>query len=145
VPGLISTERVRQGVEARAAGDFGRAEELAQQAVDAEPWSATAHSRLAIALSDQGDLQGAEAEIGRAIDAEPDNWRWPLILAPIQAAEGNRAAARRTFRRGRHLAPYLDFYSPFSAYGQQVYTRSQLGRIYQREQERSAAQAAAAE
>ena len=142
VPGLVSSERLRASERALAAGDLGVARRLAEDAVDAQPWSATAHSQLALVERNHGDLEAAIAEISEAIEREPTNWRWPLILAPLQAASGDRPAAIETFREGRKLAPQLAFYDVFSFYGQQIYTVDQLQRIYERRQARAAIGAA---
>lgn len=136
VPGLVSTERVRDSEAALAAGDVAQAQHLAKQAVDAEPWAATPHSQLALAYSAGGRLGAARREAEEAVGKEPTNWRWPLVLAPLEAQLGDRRAAIRTFRQGHRLAPQLPFYFRFGPYAQAVYTQDQLRRIFERQQQR---------
>jgi Flp pilus assembly protein TadD len=47
-------------------------------------------------LAQDGDLPAAEKEIRRAVQLEPENLSYPLILAQIQMARNDPAAARRT-------------------------------------------------
>jgi hypothetical protein len=60
---------------------------------------------------------------------EPTNWRLPLVLARIQAADGRRAEAKRTFVRSRRLRPRGGYYSPFGPIGEAIYTEKELLRI----------------
>ena len=120
VPGLVATERTRASEDALATGDVAGARSLAQDAIDAEPWSATAHSQLAIAARAGGDLRVAGDEAAKAAEREPTNWRWPLLRAVIQAQAGHRKAAVATFKEGRSLAPNLISYAPFSELRQAV-------------------------
>ena len=142
VPGLASTDRVRASEDALADGDYATARALAEDAVDAEPWSATAHAQLAIAARAGGDLRTAREEADEAIRREPLNWRWPLLLSRIQVDAGDVEDAIETFKEGRPLAPNLPFYSPFSAYGAEIYSKEQLTRFYDRKQAAAAARAA---
>jgi tetratricopeptide (TPR) repeat protein len=121
VPGLVSTERIRASEDALVAGDAPGARALAQDAVDAESWSASAWAQLANSERAGGDLAAAERAIDEAIEREPLNWRWPLVLSRIQAERGQRADAIQTFKRGRALAPWVPFYGPDSIYWLTVY------------------------
>ena len=148
VPGIVSNQHLRQSEAKLAEGDAARARDLAQSAIDWQPWAASPHAQLAVVERDTGNLSKAEEEIGLAIDKEDTNWRWPLILAPIQAQAGDRAKAIETFRQGRTLAPKLVFYEPFlPGYGPLVYSPEQLQAIYERQQAKAFAreQAEAAE
>jgi hypothetical protein len=129
---------LRESEAALAEGDEARARDLARTAIDWQPWAASPHAQLAVVERDSGNLAAAEEAIGVAIDKEGTNWRWPLILAPIQAQAGDRAEAIQTFRQGRGLAPKLVFYEPFlPGYGPLVYTPEQLQAIYERQQARA--------
>lgn len=136
VPGLVSTQKIRESEAAARSGDLSRSATLARQAVDAEPWAAGPHLQLALVLESRGKLAAAQAEMQEATSKEQTNWRHPLVLARIQAERGNRSAARRTFSRGRKLRPHSPAYSLFSAYGRAVYTIPQIRRILVRAQAR---------
>ena len=140
VPGLVSTQRLRGSEEAMRNGDTGVARELADDAVAAMPYSASAHAQLALVELTDGNLAEAEREIARSMGEEPTNWRWPLLRAPIEARRGDREEAIETFRNGQELAPELPFYDVFSGYGQAVFSVEQLEAIYARRQARAAAE-----
>jgi hypothetical protein len=142
VPGLVSNQRVRSSQNASAGGDLAAAETLARDAVKAEPWAATPQNQLSLVLSQEGQLADARDAIGSAVEKEPTNWRWPLVLAPLEEALGDHAAALKTFRSGRKLAPFSVAYSPFSIYGQLVYSPAELEAISARQEARAAARAA---
>jgi hypothetical protein len=139
IPGIVSNQRIRASDAALAAGDLAGARELAEQAADAQPWAAAPQGQLATVDREAGELESAESEIGVAIEREPTNWQWPLILAPIQAEAGRRDDAVRTFADGRRLAPDLYYYSPFSiGYGQEIFTPAELERKHARRQAEAA-------
>jgi hypothetical protein len=129
VPGLVSTQLVNQSEEAADEGRLEEARSLAAEAVDAQPWSASPREQLAQVDEARGELDSAEAAIRGAIEREPTNWRYPLVLARIQASRGDRRAALETFRRGRRLRPLSPLYSPFSQFGILVYSPQQLRRL----------------
>jgi len=78
----------------------------------------------------QGRYEEGRSEIREAIEKEPDNWRYPLILARIELADGNRDVAREVYEAGRRLRPLSPSYSPLSPFGLRLYTRRQLERIF---------------
>jgi O-antigen ligase len=84
VQGIASTQQLRQSQSALAAGDTSRARDRAESAIDWQPWAATPHAQLAVIHAEAGRLTAAEDEIAVAIDREPTNWRWPLVLAMIE-------------------------------------------------------------
>ncbi len=129
VPGLVSAQLIRQSREAADEGRLEEARELAAEAVDAQPWAASPREQLAKVDEAREDLGTAEEEIRGAIEREPTNWRYPLVLARIQAGGGDRAGALETFRAGRRLRPLSPLYSPFSQFGILVYTPEQLRRL----------------
>jgi tetratricopeptide (TPR) repeat protein len=129
IPGLIATERLRSSQAAARDGDLEEAEELAADAVEAEPWGASPREQLALALEAQGDYESAEAAIREAMEREPTNWRLPLVLARVQARDGRRQAAKRTFLRYGDLRPLSGYYNPFGPIGREIYTDEELARI----------------
>lgn len=99
VPGLISTSRERESTDALVAGDIGRALELADDGIAAEPWSATAHLQRAAVNAAGERLKEARADVRKAIDRDPEGWRPWLALVQIELARGDDAAAERAFER----------------------------------------------
>jgi hypothetical protein len=105
LPGLASTQ-LRRDSEARArAGDLGGALTRADQAVDAQPWSAPAYAQRGLVEEARGRLEAARADLAEAAAREPENWRYPLLLARIDAERGDAAAAVANYRRARTLRP----------------------------------------
>lgn len=132
VPGLVSTERIRDSAAAAKAGDLASAHTFAQQALAAEPWAATPHQQLASVELMQGQLSNARNEIRKARQAEPDNWRFPLVQVQIDVKAGDFRAAQNAFLQGRRLAPRLSFYALGSSYARSAFSRRQLVRLYYR-------------
>ena len=120
VPGLVSTERTRASQDELAQGHAQRARELADQAITAEDWAASPYSARAIASERLGDLAGAEKDVQQAIDREPDNWRHHLLLARIEAEQGDARATRAQLGAARRDAPHSPYLVPFSPYMQQI-------------------------
>jgi len=132
VPGLVSTMRIRQSQNAARLGDPGLARASAEEAIDAEPWAASPHAQLALVDQSEGRFREAEQNIRVAISKESTNWRWPLILASIQANNGERDAARSTILRSKQLYPISQYYSLFSDYASGVFSPRQLQRLRSR-------------
>lgn len=107
VPGIVTADRIGASQRALAGGDPEGAVELAEDAVSAQPWAASAHAQLALAHYSLGDSPEVESELAEAIDADPLNWRWPLLAARIDALEGRGVAAREAYRQARELRPAL--------------------------------------
>jgi hypothetical protein len=97
IPGLVSTARIRESGEALADGHVSEARALAGEAIDAEPWGATGYEARAAAEVEGGDYDAARADVERAIDKEPSNWRHRLALVQIELAAGHEGAARAAF------------------------------------------------
>ena len=132
VPTLVSTERTRASGTALAQGDPGRAVELADEAIRAEPWAASPYAEKALALQAEGRLTEARDEINSAIDHETTNWRWLLIRAQINARAGDLSAALVDLVHARSLAPSSPYLQPNSSFvrdvlGAQASAQSQLG------------------
>jgi O-antigen ligase len=105
VPGLVSTQRMRESDSDLAAGRLSAALHAADQAIDAEPWAASPYATRALALERSGDLAEAAADANDAIDRAPDDWRNHLLLARVQAERGRRDEALAELRAARKLAP----------------------------------------
>jgi hypothetical protein len=116
IPALVSVQRTRAADAALASGDLPRAKTLADQAVRAEPWAASPYSERALVLQAEGKLDQARADVNRAIDREPDNWRPLLIRARIDAQSGDAAAVKADLARARVLAPRSPFLVPSSPF-----------------------------
>ena len=132
VPSLVSTQRTRASGTALAQGDPGRAVELADEAIRAEPWAASPYAQKALALQAEGRLTEARDEINRAIDHERTNWRWLLIRAQIDARAGAVSAALVDLVHAKSLAPRSPYLQPDSSFvrdvlGAQPSAQSQLG------------------
>ncbi|HEX2127847.1 MAG TPA: hypothetical protein VHF58_01370, partial [Solirubrobacterales bacterium] len=112
VPGLVSTARERESTDALAGGDLARAQELADDAIDAEPWSATAYlQRAAVEVAD-GRLGDARSDVREAIERDPEAWRPWFALVQVDLARGNEASAERAFSKLRRYSltsttPYI--------------------------------------
>jgi hypothetical protein len=114
VPGLVSTARVRDSADALAAGRASEADSLARDAIDAEPWSATAHLERAAVATAEGDLDTARSSAESAIDREPLNWRPRLALVQIELALGTREDAEAAYEGLRELS--LDAAVPYESF-----------------------------
>jgi hypothetical protein len=120
VPGLVSTERTRASESALASGDATHARDLADQAITAEDWAASPYVARAQAVERLGNLAEAKRDAQQAIDREPDNWRNRLLMARIEAEQGDRPAARGEIAAARRLAPRNPYLVAFSPYMQQI-------------------------
>jgi O-Antigen ligase len=105
VPGLVSTQRMRQSESDLDRGELSAAIDAAGQAIDAEPWAASPYATRALALERSGDLSAAAADASDAIERGPDDWRNHLLLARLSAERGRRAEALAQLARARRLAP----------------------------------------
>jgi tetratricopeptide (TPR) repeat protein len=70
------------------------------------PGSARLHFRLAAALEDQNELNGAELHALTAINASPYNYTYYLLLAQIQESGNDVSAAERSLRTAIKFAPH---------------------------------------
>jgi Tfp pilus assembly protein PilF len=109
IPGLASTSLVRKSQEAYRAGNVALAEQRADDAVRAAPWSADAYMQRGLIFESQDRLTAAAADMGHAIDREPLNWRPQLLLSRIEAERGRVGPALTAFRSARHLRPKSPF------------------------------------
>jgi hypothetical protein len=112
VPGLVATERVHSSADALRDGEIQLAIDRADDAIAAQPWSASAYVGRALAEQAGGDLTAARADLGRAVDREPLNWRLHFLLARLEADAGNRGAVVEQLGEVRRLAPNSIFLVP---------------------------------
>jgi hypothetical protein len=110
LPGLASQRQVERSQAAFRSGDFNAALSHADDAIDAESWSATAFGQRALALEGAGDLGAAGDAIAIAQEKEPYNWRWPLVASRIYVALGDAEAATIELRRTESLRPFLPMF-----------------------------------
>jgi cytochrome c-type biogenesis protein CcmH/NrfG len=59
----------------------------------------------ALLFESQDRLDDAAADMQRAIDREPFNWRPPLLLSRIEAERGHVGPALRAYRTFKRLRP----------------------------------------
>ena len=105
LPGLISTTAIRRSQAAERAGNASLALGWAQDAVQAEPWSASAYEQRGLVYEAAGQLDLAARDPHSAITREPTNDRHWLVRARIETERGMVAAAVADYRRARRLRP----------------------------------------
>jgi len=108
--GMSNQRQIEKSQAAFRAGDIPSALKHANDAIDAERWSATAHGQRALALEELGDHEAALVAIQSAAAKEPYNWRWPLIESRIYVQLGEPEEATAAFRKARSLRPYLQLF-----------------------------------
>jgi hypothetical protein len=110
LPGLVSTSKIRDSQQSFAAGDSSGAAGAAEDAVDFQPWAATPYVQRALVAESSGDFDAAAADLQRAIDREPTNWRYKLLLARVEAEAGHPAKALSAYRNAKALRPEAPFF-----------------------------------
>jgi len=111
LPGLLSNTDIRHSQAASRAGNAALALAWAQDAVRAEPWSASAYEQRGLVLESTGALAQAAADLRRAIVDEPLNYTHWLVLARIETESGRIATAQRDYDRARQLAPHAEVFT----------------------------------
>ncbi len=109
VPGAVSNARVRDSQAAFSRGDLGSAWSAATDAIAAEPWAATPYAQRAVLAESTGALQPARTDVLRAIAREPENFRFYLLLARMEAELGAPQQALAAYRKARELRPASPF------------------------------------
>ncbi len=105
VPGLLSTAELRRSQAAERSGNANLALAWANDAVDAEPWSASAYEQRGLVLEAAGRLDSAAADLTRAVSHERTNFTHWLLLARIETERGRLTAATRDYREAYALRP----------------------------------------
>jgi Flp pilus assembly protein TadD len=95
----------REGIAARARGDFASAERAFRAAVKADPRDAAARRELALTLTVTGDRDVAVTEMRRAVSARPTHAPWHLDLAELLDRVGDAEGAYESYRRAAALDP----------------------------------------
>jgi tetratricopeptide (TPR) repeat protein len=116
LPTLVSVEQIRESDRELSAGDPEAAIAAADDALDAEPWSASAYASRALAERASGQPEQALDDATEAVELEPLNWRHHLLLAELHAAAGRQAEAEAAVSEAQRLAPRLALLAPESAY-----------------------------
>jgi tetratricopeptide (TPR) repeat protein len=112
LPSTASTSNVRKSQNAVRGGNLPAAMAYANDAVAAEPWAATSYTQRALVNEAIGALAFADADLRRAVSAEPTNWRPALLLARVLAEEGRPRLALETYRRAATLRPLSALFRP---------------------------------
>lgn len=105
LPPLVSLSRVRASQRAYRAEDPAAARSAAVDAVDAEPWAAAPYVQRGLLEEASGELDKATADVLRAQQVEPTNWRHPLLLARLLAKQDDAKGAIAAYKRARSLRP----------------------------------------
>lgn len=105
LPGLLSTTEIRRSQAAERARNGNLALAWANDAVDAEPWSASAYEQRGLVLEAAGRYVAAAADLRRAISDEPTNYvRW-LEFAGLDTQRGAIEAALVDYAEAHRLRP----------------------------------------
>jgi tetratricopeptide (TPR) repeat protein len=112
IPGLLSTLELRRSQSEERAGRTSQALAWANDAVSAEPWSASAYEQRALVLEAAGDYARAARDEQRAIDHEPTNYVHWLVLSRIETERRQFAAALRDYDQAHRLRPLATVFEP---------------------------------
>lgn len=88
-----------------ANGNLADALSEAQDATAAQPYAASSYAQEALILEQQGKIAAAAAAASTATHKESTNWRNWLILARIQAEQGQTKESIRAYRKASALNP----------------------------------------
>ncbi len=93
VPPIVSEERMDAALFQLSIGKETRALELANEAVDAQPWAASARVTRAAVQIELGDLEAAADDAANAVRLEPTNWRHRALQRQVALRRGDTATA----------------------------------------------------
>jgi tetratricopeptide (TPR) repeat protein len=88
-----------------AKGQSAQAVGAARSAREWQPYSAEAWLQEGLAEEANGNFKQAAVMLRGAIKREPAGWQPWLVLAGLEAKQGNNSAALRDYRRARDLNP----------------------------------------
>jgi hypothetical protein len=112
LPGLVSTRDIRGSQAAEQARNGNLALSLANDAVSAEPWSASAYEQRGLVLEAAGRYREAAAALRQAASDEPANYVHWLGLARVETELGHVAAALSDYSRAHRLRPQSVAFQP---------------------------------
>ena len=102
----------QQGQRATTAEDRQRALNSAaasyKAALQDDPSNGTVHYNLALLLANLGDQAGALAELQRAGQADPTQWRYSVKIGDLQAQQKNWQGAMQAYEQATQSAPTAD-------------------------------------
>lgn len=111
LPGLVSGSDVEASKREAERGRTDLARAHATTAIETQPWASTPYVQRALVEEQMLRYAAASADLRRAEQRDPENWRIPLLLARVEARAGHPGAALAAFRRARALRPLGDFVS----------------------------------
>lgn len=100
-----STPKVKAGVDAIQAGDFGKARALLEEAVAADPKDPQAAFYLGVALEGAGDGKGAVTQYRKALSLDPKLVEASANLSGALLDQGDSRGALEVAERGLRVAP----------------------------------------
>jgi tetratricopeptide (TPR) repeat protein len=112
---LLSTAEIRRSQAAERQGNPALALAWANDAVSAEPWSASAYEQRGLVLEAAGRLQQAAQDLRRAISHERTNFTHWLVLARIETEQGRLTSAVQDYQQAHSLRPLaaVFVYAPY--------------------------------
>lgn len=110
LPGLVGTSELRRSQQAAAAGDLAEARARANEAIDIQPWAASPFLQRALVDEQDGQWAASIAALKLAIDRDPQDWRYPLVLARAEAKAGDADEALAAYRDAKRLRPNGRFF-----------------------------------
>jgi hypothetical protein len=118
LPSLLSTAEIRSSQSAERGGNASLALAWANNAVNAAPWSASAHEQRSLVLESAGAFDRAAKDEHTAASDEPLNFAHWLILARIETERSRLPAAAHDYKRAQRLRPLASVFAfaPFFKY-----------------------------
>jgi predicted Zn-dependent protease len=101
----LADAKVSDSQAAVRRGDLAAATTAAADARSLEPWASSPYLQLALVAEQRGDLADATRWIASAIQRSPSDWSIWYVASRIQAKDGLRAAASRSYAKAAALNP----------------------------------------
>jgi hypothetical protein len=105
IPPTVASHALIDSRQFAANGQLGKSIGSARSARTWQPYASEAWLQEGVALSASGNVKQAEVMVLAAIKREPGAWQPWLVLAGLQAKQGNSSAALKSYRRARDLNP----------------------------------------
>ncbi len=102
---LLTTIQLDESRAATADGDLQDAAQNASYAAALQPWSPRPRLQLAQVEELRGRYHEAREAANEAVDRAEGDWRTWVVLARIEARDGDRAAAEDALARANSLSP----------------------------------------